>query len=156
MKKFSFISVFLLVFAFGKMAQGNAAIVTVGAPGVVFSSGQPIQAVVVDSAGNNFQQTIYYDPAIGGVDLDTNWAGPNASVYFPTLGTGYVWYNGYWVDQAGYYWNGGRRVYVGHPHWGNFWVGYWHGRDHWHGHGHPEVSYHIHEKVKVYGGHHHH
>lgn len=97
-----------------------------------FSSRQPLQAVVVDSNGKNSQQTVYYDPAIGGVDLDTSWAGTNASVYFPTLNTGYVWYNGNWVNPAGYYWNGGKRYYVG-PEWNNYWNGYWRGQNHWNG-----------------------
>lgn len=152
--------------ATGWIAQGEAAVVVVGTPGVVINNQQPIQAVIVDSNGNTFQQTVYYNPAVGGVDLNTAWAGPNASVYFPAFGTGYVWYNGFWVDHTGYYWDGGRRLYIGHPNWGGFWVGYWHGRNHWDGgwhggwhegwHSHPEVSYHIHETVYKGGYHHRH
>lgn len=149
----------------GWIAEGEAAVVAIGGPEVVLTARQPVQAVVVDSNGNSYQQTVYYDPAISGVDLDTSWAGPNASVYFPEYGTGYLWYNGFWVDQAGYYWNGGNRVYIGHPAWHDHWAGYWrvhggwhggwhdgwHGgwHDGWHGgwHGHPGGSVHIHETI---------
>jgi hypothetical protein len=146
-----------IVIATGWIAQGEAAVVLLGRPGIVMNP-QPVQAIIVDSNGNTIQQTVYYDPAIGGVNLETSWAAPNASVYFPAFDTGYVWYNGYWVDHTGYYWDGGRRVYIGHPNWGNFWVGYWHGRNHWHGgwHDHPHLSYHVHETVYEHGHHHHH
>jgi hypothetical protein len=121
-----------VVIATGWTSQAEAAVVVVDQPGVVLNSRQSLPVVVVDSNGNTFQQTVYYDPSLGGIDLNTSWAGPNASVYFPTLNTGYVWYNGYWVNPAGYYWNGGRRYYVG-PTWNNYWVGYWNGRNHWNG-----------------------
>lgn len=145
----------------GWLASGNAAVVVIGGPGVVLTNRQPIQAVIVDSNGNTFQQNVFYDSAIGGVDLDTSWAGPNASVYFPTIGTGYVWYNGYWVDQTGYYWNGKNRVYIGHPNWNNYWSGYWHGRNHWNGgwhegsHGGWHGDWHGHENFHGNEGHHH-
>lgn len=145
------------------MAQGDAAVVLLGGPGVVINYHQPIQAVIVDTNGNTFEQTVCYDPAIGGVNLNTAWAGPNASVYFPAYRTGYIWNNGYWVDQTGFYWNGERRVYMSHPNWNNHWAGYWQG--HPHGgvyHSGPDVSVHVHETVhNTYynghqGGHHHH
>jgi hypothetical protein len=150
---------FLLAFllAIGWIGQGETAVVMVGGPGVVLGYQQPVQAVIVDTNGNTYQQTVYYNPSIGGVDLDTSYAGPNASVYFPEYGTGYVWYNGYWVDQAGYYWDGGRRLYIGHPHWHDHWALYWGGHDHWHGgwHSHPEVSVHVHETIHNSWHHHH-
>lgn len=139
----------------GWIGQGEAAVVMIGGPGIVLSYRQPIQAVVVDPSGNTYQQTVYYDPAIGGVDLDTSWAGPNASVYFPQYGTGYVWYNGVWVDRAGFFWDGGRRVYIGDPHWHDHWGVYWGGGyGGWHSH--PHVSVHVHETVYEHGGYHHH
>jgi hypothetical protein len=170
MKKIRILLLASVALATGWVNQGEAAVVVLGGPGIALNYCQPIQAIIIDSNGNTFQQTVYYDPAIGGVDLNTAWAGPNASVYFPAFGTGYVWYNGYWVDRTGYYWNAGRRIYIGHPNWGNYWVGYWHGRPHWDGgwyvgwhdnwhggwHGRPEVSYHIHETVYKHGYHHHH
>lgn len=116
----------------GWTTQAEAVVVVVDQPGVVFNTRQALPAVIVDSNGNTIQQTVYYDPSLGGIDLDTSWAGPNASVYFPSLNTGYVWYNGYWVNPAGYYWTGGRRYYVG-PAWNNYWGGYWRGHPHWNG-----------------------
>jgi hypothetical protein len=166
MKKLSLL-LLTSILATGWIVQGEAAVVLIGGPEIVLTNRQPVQAVVVDTNGNTYQQTVYYDPAIGGVDLDTSWAGPNASVYFPDYGTGYLWYNGYWVDRAGFYWNGGQRVYIGHPYWHDHWAGYWGGgpgvywhgdSGYWHGgwHSRPEVSVHVHETVYEHGGYHHH
>ncbi len=139
----------------GFATQGEAAIVVIGGPGVALTYRQPVQAVIVDNNGNRYEQTVYYDPAMGGVDVDTTWAGPNASVYFPAYGTRYLWYNGYWVDQAGYYWNGGNRIYIGHPYWHDHWAGYWNGYGHGHGwyHSSPEVV-HVHKTVHEHIYHH--
>lgn len=120
------------LFAAGWTLHATAAVVVLDQGGATLTSQQPIQAVIVDSNGNSFQQTVYYNPSAGGIDLDTSWAGPNASVYFPSLNTGYVWYNGYWVSPEGYYWNGGNRLYVG-PTWNNYWTNYWSGRNYWNG-----------------------
>lgn len=162
-----------LILGCGWFGEGQAAVVIVGGPGVVLTDRQPIQAVIVDTAGNTVEQTVYYNPALGGVDLDTSLAGANASVYFPSFGTGYVWYNGYWVDPNGYYWNGSARVSAGHPHWREYWSGYWGRRSHWHGEvggrigvysrgsGHVHENIHntvhvnVHETVHEEGGHHH-
>lgn len=160
-----------LIFA-GWMIQSEAAVVLLGGPGVVISSQQPIQAIVVDSNGNTFEQTVCYNPAIGGVDLNTAWAGPNASVYFPAYNTGYIWNNGFWVDQSGYYFDGGRRVFVSQPNWGVHWNGYWQGHGHggwYHSNNNVSVnvnkSVHVHESVHNnyyqhghggHDGHHHH
>ena len=73
------------------IARAEAAVVMIGGPGVVLGYRQPVQAIVVDTNGNSCQQTVYYDPNIGGVNLDTSWAGPNASVYFPDFGTDSLW-----------------------------------------------------------------
>lgn len=158
MKK-PWILVLASLLSIGFTSKTEAAVVTIGGPGISLTYRQPVQTVVVDTNGNTLQQTVYYDPAIGGVNLDTSWAGPNASVYFPAYQTGYVWYNGFWVDHAGYYWDGGRRVYLNHPHWGDHWSGYWHNHWHegWHGgwHAHPEVSMHVHESFHDHWHHHH-
>ncbi len=123
--------------AIGWMAKGEAAIIQIGGPGVVISQAQPVQVVIVDSNGNTYEQTAYYDSSIGGVNIDTRWAGPGASIYIPTLGLGYLWYNGFWVDQEGYYWNGQSRVYISDPQWRDHWHHYWndHRHDGWNGGG---------------------
>ncbi len=123
----------LYFFALVLIGNIDAAVVVFDQAGM--NSAQPIEATIVDSNGNTFQQTVYYDPSIGGVDMNANWAGPNASIYFPTLGTGYVWYNGYWVNPEGYYWNNGARYYVG-PTWNGYWANYWSGRPYWNGNWH--------------------
>lgn len=120
----------LLLFAaltMGEMAYIEAAVIPL--PGLSIAPQTPLQAIIVDSYNNTYQQIVYYDPSIAGVDLNLNWAGPNASIYFPELGLGYLWYNGYWVDETGYYWDQGRRVYIGYPAWNNYWTTYW--RGHW-------------------------
>ena len=153
MKKRFFI-LFTALAIMGTAVQSEAAVVTIGGPGIVLANRQPVQAVIVGPNGNSIQQTVYFDPALGGVNLDTSWAGPNASVYFPAYQTSYIWYNGFWVDQAGAYWDGGKRVYITHPHWHDYWGGYWH--NHWHEgwrsgwHPHAEVSVNFHGH-----GHHH-
>ena len=126
------IVIFFFVLATCWIVQGEAVVVVLDQPGVVFTHRQPIQVVVVDANGNNMEQTVYYDSSIGGIDLNASWAGPNASVYFPSFNTGYVWYNGYWVNPNGYYWNGGRYYSVG-PNWNIYWSGYWRGHSHWNG-----------------------
>jgi hypothetical protein len=160
MKNFRLLLIASINFALGGSCTGEAAIVTIEQPGVVLNASQPIQAIIVDSSGNTVEQTVYYNPSLGGVDLNASWAGPNASIYFPAYNTGFIWYNGFWVSPEGYYWNGGKRVYVSHPHWGNYWSGYWHGRNHWQGdwHSRQKVNVHVHENVheNVYEKDHHH
>lgn len=124
----------LLLVAFsltlGFIAQSEAIAIKIGSPQIIFTPRQPIQAVIVDSNGNASEQTFYYNPDIDGVDIDASMAGPDASIYFPSLGTGYIWYNGYWVDQDGYYWNGQARIFINHPHWKERWTGYWDAHSH--------------------------
>src|ERR1700678_4280897 len=98
--------------AIGWLAQGEATVMRIDGSRIIISNQQPIQVFITDSNGNNYVQSAYYDPAIGGINIDTSWAGPNASIYIPSLNMGYLWYNGYWVDESGYYWNGTRRVYI--------------------------------------------
>jgi hypothetical protein len=127
-------SLLLLTFALamGTIAQSEAIALRIGVPGIMFSNQQPIQVVIVDGSGSSYEQTVYYNPAIGGVDLNASWAGPNASIYIPSLGTGYLWANGFWVDQDGYYWNGDQRIFINNPHWHDHWSGYWHAHPHEH------------------------
>lgn len=117
-------------------AQGEAAIIRIEQPaGIVISAPQPIEVIVIDSYGNAHQQIGYYDPVTGGLSIDTSWAGLDTSIYIPAFGTGYIWYNGYWIDQSGYYWDGTQRIYINYPQWNVYWRNYWHkhGRDrYWH------------------------
>ena len=126
-------SLFLLALSLsiGTVNQTEAVALKIGGPGVVFTNQQPVQVIIIDSNGNTLDKTIYYNPEIEGLDLDASWAGPNASIYIPSLGTGYLWYNGFWVNQDGYYWDHGRRVYVTDvPQWRTHWTGYWHNHTH--------------------------
>lgn len=129
MKKMSLL---LLAFSLSMgMSQAEAVTLQLGGPGVVFTNQQPIQVVVVDSNGNTYERTAYYNSATGGIEIDASWVGPNASIYIPSLSTGYLWYNGFWVNQEGYYWDNGRRVYVPDiPQWKTHWSGYWQHRGH--------------------------
>lgn len=115
----------------GFTAQSEAVAVRIGSPRITFTPKQPIQAIIVDSNGNATEQTFYYNADIDGVDIAESMGGPDASIYFPSLGTGYIWYNGNWVDQEGYYWNGAERISINHPQWKDRWTGYW--NDHSHG-----------------------
>lgn len=145
----------------GFTTESHAVGISVELPGISLSAGTPVQAIVVDPAGNPIEQTVVYNPSIGGVEIDAGLIGANASIYFPTLSTGYVWYNGHWVDQEGFYWNNGVRVYVDHPHWHQYWGGYW-GRYHhwdggWHHHGdwHHDGHHPMHEEHHpMHEGHH--
>ena len=126
MKKWQKAGLTLLIssLAIGSIAQGEAALIKLERVNIV--SSQPIQVIVIDANGRIFERTVTYNPSLGGIDIDTSWAGPNASIFIPALGIGYVWYNGYWVDQEGYYWNGSQRVTVPHiPQWREHWNHYW-------------------------------
>lgn len=105
------------------MTQTEATIIRTD--GVLLTHREPIEVLITDSYGNTYRQIVDYDPLIGGIDIDTSWAGPYASIYLPAWGIGYIWYNGYWVDELGYYWNGPRCLYIDYPRWDNFWVTYW-------------------------------
>lgn len=141
MKKWQKIGLSLLAsfLAIGWIAQGEATVIKI--EGANINQAQPVKVIIVDSNGRTFEQTANYDPSAGGIDIDTSWAGPNASIYIPSLGVGYVWYNGYWVDQEGYYWNGTQRVAVPYiPQWREHWNHYWrahrggsHGSESWQG-----------------------
>lgn len=132
MKKWQKSWLLLMAFslAIGWIAQGEATVIRIGGPSVEITHAQPVQVIVVNSHGNTFEQRGYYDPSVGGVDIDTSWAGPNASIYIPALGINYIWYNGYWADEEGYYWNGNRRVYIADPQWRERWTTYWRGHRH--------------------------
>lgn len=138
-------------------ATASASLVSLQVPGVNLSVGEPIKAIIVTPDGNTVEQTVPYNPTLGGVDINAGLVGANASIYFPSLNAGYVWYDGHWVDNEGYYWNNGARVYVNHPHWHEYWGGYWGRYHHWDGgwhRDHPDM--HIHETINVHEDHHHH
>ena len=120
MRKVIMLSVMALTISISQAVEAGVIVFNSGSP--VYTSQQPINAVFTDSNGNSYEQTVYYNPAIGGVDL--NNSGSYASVYFPTLGTAYLWNNGFWVGEDGYYWNNGARVYIG-PNWHDHWHSYW-------------------------------
>lgn len=138
------IATFSLAMSFA--AQSEAIAIRIGGPDIVFSNRQPVIVVIVDSNGNTYEQTYYYDPSLGGLDIDPSFAGPGASIYIPSLGMGYLWYNGYWVDQQGYYWNGRERVYINYPDWHEHWHGYWekHHHDQWRDHHEKDFEKHDH------------
>jgi hypothetical protein len=113
--------------AVGCIAQGEATVIKI--EGASITQAQPVKVIIVDSNGRTFEQIANYDPSAGGIDIDTSWAGPNASIFIPSLNIGYVWYNGYWVNQEGYYWNGTQRVAVPYiPQWREHWNHYWQAR----------------------------
>lgn len=130
MKKIIMLGV--MAFAMSISSKLPAGVIVFNGGLVAYSSQQPINAVFTDSDGNSYQQTVYYNPAIGGVDIGN--PGSYVSVYFPTLGSAYLWNNGYWVGEDGYYWNNGTRVYVG-PNWNDHWHAYWGPRGGWYGGG---------------------
>ncbi len=101
----------------------NAAYVYFG-PSITFAPRQPVQAVFIDANGNSVERTCCYNSEVGGIDIgDTTYS----SVYFPGNNVRYLYADGYWVDESGYYWNGGRRYYYDHPGWNDHWHGYWRG-----------------------------
>jgi hypothetical protein len=58
------------------------------------------------------------------------------SVFFPQFDARYLKWNGYWVNEQGFYWNEGARFRVKHPRWGEYWDQYWEKDWHayWHRH----------------------
>lgn len=111
--------------ALGTIGEVEGAFIKIVPPEVVINSPQSVDVVIVDSQGKVYQQTAHYDPIQGGIDIDVAGAGANASFYVPSWKTGYVWYNGFWVDEHGYYWGPSGKVAINVPNWRNHWVGYW-------------------------------
>jgi hypothetical protein len=108
----------------GYVDQAEAAIIKIESPGTVIDNRQPLLAIITDSNGNVYRQMVYYDPATAEIDIDLNLA-PNTSIFIPALNVRYILYNGFWVDQTGYYWNGTQRVFVNDPNWNVYWTRYW-------------------------------
>lgn len=121
--------------------ESHGAFISLQLPGIDLSAGASVPAVIVGPGGSTVEQTVVYNPSVGGFDINADLVGVDASIYFPTLNTGYVWYDGHWVDHEGFYWNNGARVYIGHPHWNEYWGGYWGRHHHWDGHHHPHPVY---------------
>ena len=129
MKKLKmWLTVAILIFA--EVVESEAAVLKIAPPPSIINSPQSLEVVIVDKNGNAIKQTAYYNPTVGGIEADTRWAGPNASIYIPNWETGYIWQNGYWVDAEGYYWDGSRKTSIAMPDWRNQWVDYWH--KYWH------------------------
>lgn len=111
--------------AMGWIAQGEATLIKISNPRIMIKDRMPIPVLIIDSSGKSMEQTANYEPASGGIDIDTSWAGPNASIIIPVLGVKYLWNNGKWVDEEGYYWDGSRRTMVSDPKWKEQWTKYW-------------------------------
>jgi hypothetical protein len=139
-KKWILLAAFASCFLIGHLKAG----VVYFGPSVSFTAQQPVRAVFVDAYGNTVEKTCYFNPELGGVDIgDASYT----SVYFPDNNVRYMYANGFWIGEDGYYWNGGRRYYYDHPGWRDHWHGYWgghtnvyinehnnwHDGGHWHG-----------------------
>lgn len=113
----------------------DAAVIYLGA-NINVPTDKPINAIVVDGNGNTYEKVYYYNPALCGVDIGSSWDADSTSVFFPDYNVRYLWSNGYWLDENGYYWTGGHRYYYDYPgwsaHWGLYWNNHWH--DSWHSH----------------------
>jgi hypothetical protein len=92
-----------------------------------YSSPTPVNAVVVDRNGNMTETRYTYDPDQGGVVINNyeEISGPGSSVFFPEDEVGLMWWDGFWVDHEGYYWNGANFVLVDDPGWRGRWDQYW-------------------------------
>lgn len=102
--------------------SGEAAIVNLQeGPGL--GDSQAIPVVVFYTNGTTAQRQAYYNPAVGGLEIDT--AGNVAAVYLPTFGIRYILWNGYWVNQQGYYWNNGVSTPITIADWNGYWDSYW-------------------------------
>ncbi len=127
MKKLHFFCLASLL-VLGWSAQGDALPIKFeGSSTRIFSNRQSVEVVIIDGEGHIYHQTLPYDSALGGVDINLGQIGPHSSIYFPELGVGYIWYNGQWVNQEGYSWDGRTRVYINDPNWKKYWVHYWQG-----------------------------
>lgn len=133
MKKLSCLILLSSALSLGLTADAEAIVINLGGSEAAFTDQQAIQVVIVDGNGNAVERTVNYNPSLGGIDIDASWAGPNASIYVPNLNQSYLFYNGYWIDQNGYYWNNGQRQSLNDPQWNTHWSHYWeaHPRDHW-------------------------
>lgn len=121
-------------------AQENAVQVIPAAPTIVvpvpeadqlYPAATPVETIIVNKNGTMIEGQYTYDPEQGGVVINNyeEVAGPGASLFFPTMTVGMLWWNGYWVDHEGYYWNGRTWSQVNDPHWHDNWNHYW--NDNW-------------------------
>ena len=51
------------------------------------------------------EQEYTYDPDTQVIVIDSDNGGENASMFFPLFATGFIWWNGYWVNREGYYYS---------------------------------------------------
>src|SRR5262245_52905375 len=86
----------------------SAAVVQIVDNGRVIVPTGPVQAIVTTSDGTITEKTFTYDPQLGGVNV--NVSEPVESIFFPDYGTRYIYWNGFWVNDTGYYWYGNRWV----------------------------------------------
>lgn len=93
----------------------------------------PVQVIVTDSNGNVTEQEATYDPDTETVSVNAP-TGDDASIFFPLLGLGYLWWDGNWVNGDGEYYENNRWVHIDNDDWNHHWNNYWnHDWDnHWH------------------------
>jgi hypothetical protein len=129
MKRVLLVGLLLLPFVSG-FGDNTTTVVAIPNGNQVVSSPTPVDAIVVDSNGNMSQQQVQYDPNAangqGGVTINNNYGGDNASLFLPLFQMGFIWSMGYWVGHDGSYWNGHNTVYINNSHWDNHWNNYWH------------------------------
>ena len=130
---FFFVPLGILSFSIGNMPVAADEIM-IPREDVNVSSPTQVQAIVLDSNGNMTEEEYTYDPDTQVIVI--NSGGDNASVFFPLFATGFIWWNGYWVNREGYYYDNDRWVHVDDHDWDGHWNGYWnnHWDNHWHNH----------------------
>ncbi len=123
--KGSWLLLLVSILGIGWRSSSEAHLLKLEVPGKVMAKRQLLEAILTDSQGNIYHRIVYYDPVKEGIDFDTSLLGPHASLYFPDLEAGYMWYKGHWVNEAGYYWEGIQRVYIDSLNWKQYWTSYW-------------------------------
>lgn len=104
-----------------------------------------VNTIIINNNGEVTTQDYPYDPDRGGIIINNNVevGGPGCSLFFPGFGVGFLWYNGFWCDGLGYYWNGFGFGFCGFGGWPGYWGGYW--RHHWARSWHHYYSHHYHD-----------
>jgi len=125
----------LLLSMLALSALANGAVVYLK-PDVAIPADKPVRAIIVDANGNTYEKEYQYNPAITGVDIGDTLDVESNSIFFPDYDVRYLWSNGHWLDENGYYWTGGHRYYYDHPNWHEHWNTYWnnHWSNSWHSH----------------------
>ncbi len=103
-----------------------------------------VNTIIINNNGDVTTANYPYDPDQGGIVINNNVdvGGPGCSLFFPGFGVGFLWYNGFWCDGLGYYWNGFGWGFCGFGGWPGYWHGYWY--HHWSRSWHHYYSHHYH------------